>query len=230
MPPAPRLCYITDRRSLGSRPVLAAIAEAIRAGVDLVQIREKDLATRPLAELVQASVELGERLSREAAQAGLDCPARPTRPTQIIVNDRFDVALSCGAAGVHLGTRSIPAAAVRAAAPPGFLVGVSCHSLQDSLVAERAGADYILLGPVFETPSKLRYGPPLGLAQLAEVTARVRVPVLALGGVKVERVRACLEAGAAGIAGITVFQDCESLAVRVAELRSAIVSNRELVE
>ncbi|HEV2178206.1 MAG TPA: thiamine phosphate synthase [Terriglobia bacterium] len=220
MRPAPWLCYITDRHSLGSRPVLGTIAEAIRAGVDLVQIREKDLATRPLAELVQASVELGRRLSGESGLAGLDCPARTAR---LIVNDRFDVALACGAAGVHLGTRSIPAAEVRAAAPPGFLVGVSCHSLEDALAAERARADYILLGPVFETLSKLRYGPPLGLTKLAEVTTRVCIPVLALGSVKVERVRACLEAGAAGIAGISIFQDCESLVVRVAELRAAAI-------
>jgi thiamine-phosphate pyrophosphorylase len=201
-----QLCYITDRHALAPAPLLPRVLEAIQTGIDLVQIREKDLPTRPLLDLVKAAV--------EAARG---------RPTRIVVNDRLDVALACGAHGVHLGSQSLPAQAARAVCDQvarDFLVGVSCHSLADARAAESAGASYIVLGPVFETPSKLGYGPPLGLAQLGDAARQVKIPVLALGGVTVERVKACLEAGAAGIAGISIFQQCESVAERVRELRT----------
>jgi len=204
----PRLCYITDRRDLEPRPLLPRILTAVEAGVDIVQIREKDLPTRELLELVGAAV---------AAAAGTG--------VKVVVNDRLDIALAVGAHGVHLGVRSIPPEAARAAVdrlslPDPFLVGVSCHSLEQALAAEIAGADYILLGPLFATPSKLAYGPPLGLEKLRDVTARVKVPVFALGGIGVEQVKSCLAAGAAGIAGIRIFQETEALAARVRELRA----------
>jgi len=202
MPPVLEICYITDRRSLEPKPLLPIIVEAIAAGVDLVQIREKDLATRALLKLVEGAV---------SAAAG-------TAP-RVVVNDRLDVALAAGAAGVHLGTRSLPAAAVRPHVPNGFLIGVSCHSLAEAVAAEQAKADYILLGPIFETPSKLAYGPPLGLEKLREVATCVKLPLLALGGITVERVKPCLDAGATGIAGISIFQCAPSLAARVRELR-----------
>jgi thiamine-phosphate pyrophosphorylase len=201
-----RLCYITDRHQLPSGSLLVRIQQAIRAGIDLVQIREKDLTTRELLDLVKAAMEaLGEQA---------------TAATRVVVNDRLDVALAAGAHGVHLGTRSMPAQVVRSHVSGDFLMGVSCHSLQEALAAESAGADYLVLGPVFETPSKLAYGPPLGLAKLQETTAQVKLPVLALGGITLERVKACLENGAAGIAGIRIFQDCDSLEARVRELRA----------
>jgi len=203
MPPGFKLCYVTDRLALGPVPLLGLIQKAIQAGVDLIQIREKDLGTRPLAELVKAAVE----------SARNSC-------TRVLVNDRLDVGLAAGAAGAHLGTQSIPARAVRKRVPEGFLVGVSCHSVEDALEAESAGADYVLLGPIFATPSKLRYGPPLGLGKLKEAAGRVEVPVLALGGITVGRVKPCLEAGAAGIAGISIFQTCDSLDQRARELRA----------
>ena len=99
-------------------------------------------------------------------------------------------------------------------------MGVSCHSLAEAGQAEAAGADYVLLGPIFETPSKMAFGPPLGLELLRAVTSRLKIPVLALGGVTAERVCACLDAGAAGIAGIRIFQDCISVVERVRELRA----------
>ncbi len=199
-----QICYITDRRAIEPRPILPLVLEAVWAGVDFVQIREKDMATRELTELVAAAVRAG----RESGTG-----------TRILVNDRLDVALAVGADGVHLGTRSMPAQVVRRMVPQNFLVGVSCHSLHEALEAESAGADYLLLGPIFETPSKLAYGPPLGLEKLREVAARVKTPVFALGGLSVNRVKACLEAGATGIAGIAVFQESPSLMERVRELR-----------
>jgi len=200
-----RLCYITDRHALEPKLLLPKIQEAIRAGIDLVQIREKDLPTRDLAQLVSAA--LAASRGQEAA-------------TRIVVNDRLDVALALAADGVHLGTQSLPASVARRVVPENFLVGVSCHSLEEALEAQSAGADYIVLGPVFETPSKTAFGLPLGLDKLREVTARLNLPVLALGGITVERVRPCLEAGAAGIAGIRIFQDCEELEARVRELHA----------
>jgi thiamine-phosphate pyrophosphorylase len=198
-----RLCYITDRKALGPRPLLPVIRDAVQAGVDLIQIREKDLPARVLLQLV-------ERAVATAKGSG----------TRIVVNDRLDVALAAGADGVHLGTKSIPAEAVRKGVPEGFLIGVSCHSREDVLRAEAAEADYVVLGPIFETPSKIAYGPPLGLGILRETANVARIAVLALGGVSAERVRECLETGAAGIAGIRIFQDAPSLAARVRELRA----------
>jgi thiamine-phosphate pyrophosphorylase len=197
------LCYITDRSALG-RPLLPAIQAAADAGVDLVQVRERDLETRPLLELVRSAL----AIARASA-------------ARVIVNDRLDVALAASAQGVHLGGGSVPAEKVRGAVPVGFLIGVSCHSAGDVRAAEEAGADYALLGPIFETPSKLRYGPPLGLDVLRRAAGEVRrMPVLALGGITVERAADCLAAGAAGIAGISIFQHGDSLAERVALLRA----------
>lgn len=225
MVPVYKLCYITDRLALGPKPLIPRILEAARAGVDLIQIREKDLPARELAALAQAAVE-----------GACESNAR------IVVNDRLDVALAVGAAGVHLGTQSMPPRVVRDCvnrdfasrdiasrdfAVRDFLVGVSCHSLDEAVEAEAAGADYLLLGPIFPTVSKLPYGPPLGLPTLMKVTARITIPVLALGGITVERVKPCIKAGAAGIAGISIFQDCDSVAERVRELRREFLRSQE---
>jgi thiamine-phosphate pyrophosphorylase len=196
-------CYITDRHALKPQELLRRISEAARAGVDLIQIREKDLATRDLL-----------ALSREAVEA-----ARGTK-AQIVINDRLDIALAVGAAGVHLSRESLPASEVRRIVPKDFLIGVSCHSTSQALEAEAAGADYILLGPIFATPSKLQYGPPLGIEKLREATSRLKIPVLALGGINVERARECRAAGARGIAAIRLFQEAESIEELVLQMRA----------
>jgi thiamine-phosphate pyrophosphorylase len=200
------LCYITDRRQLRSVSLPAVIRETVRAGVDIVQVREKDLTSRELIVLVEEAV----RATKELGMGG----------ARVVVNDRVDVALAAGADGAHLAAHSMPVQVVRRLVPRAFVIGVSCHSLDEAMAAESGGADYLVLGPVFETPSKLGYGPPLGLERLRDVTSRIRIPVLALGGITVDRVRSCLEAGASGIAGIRLFQDCESIQERVRELRA----------
>jgi thiamine-phosphate pyrophosphorylase len=197
--------FITDRKALKEGELPPRIAAAARAGVNVIQIREKDLPTGGLVELTRGSLEA----------------ARGTA-TRIIVNDRLDVALGLDAAGVHLGRQSLPVREARRIAPLGFLVGASCHSLEEALEAETDGADYILLGPIYSTPSKIRFGPPLGLEKLREVVGRVRIPVLALGGLTVERARECRAAGAAGIAAIRLFQEAESLDELVRGLRAAL--------
>jgi thiamine-phosphate pyrophosphorylase len=198
------LYYITDRTQIQSHSLDIHMAQAIAAGVDWVQIREKDLSVRALLPLVTGAVAQARRQGR----------------THVMVNDRLDVALTAKAHGVHLGRRSMRADWVRKCVPREFVLGVSCHSLEEALAAQTAGADYVLLGPIFETPSKLQYGAPLGLTTLREVTWRVSIPVFALGGITVHRLGLCLQNGAAGIAGIRIFQDCESVEERVRELRA----------
>lgn len=203
----PILGYVTDRRALADPSALdSVIRRAIEAGVDWLQIREKDLDARPLAALV-----------RLALAAARESGAR------ILVNDRLDVALATGATGVHLGENSLPVQAVsawrRAAGRNEFLIGASCHSLEAARAAERSGADYIYFGPVFSTPSKAAFGPPQGIERLREVCTAVLVPVLAIGGVTAENAASCFAAGAAGIAAIRLFQQSGDVLETVANLR-----------
>jgi len=205
----PIVCYVTDRKSLdssGASPVLLAnIRAAIAAGADWVQIREKDLSARELLELTRAAC----RISNEEASVNAMRPVK--QHTRILVNDRLDVALAAGAAGVHLGGESAPTGEVvrwlrSGNAPADFLVGVSCHSLQEVLLAENAGASYAFFGPVFDSPAKRVFGAPHGVARLEEVCRSVKIPVIAIGGVNPENAVECLRAGASGIAAIRLFQ------------------------
>jgi thiamine-phosphate pyrophosphorylase len=220
------LCYVTDRRSLPAPAVATKLAEKIAsiaaAGVDWVQIREKDLSGRELAEL-----------TREVTAQ--------KRAARIIVNDRVDVAVTEGAGGVHLGETGLPVADVTkwvkrtasgvvvsddgvasqfpAAARQDFLIGASCHSLESAKAAVRDGADYIFFGPVFATPSKVKFGEPQGVKKLAEVCNAVALPVIAIGGITIENARECVAAGAAGIAAIRLFQDAAEPAQVISELK-----------
>ena len=196
----PIVCYVTGRESLGAadstEKLLAQIRAAVAAGTDWVQIRERDLTARELLALTRAAI---------AAAAGC---------ARVLVNDRIDVALAAGAAGVHLRGSSVPASEAvpwlrSGNAPEAFMVGVSCHSLDDAREAERAGATYLFFGPVFETPAKKQFGAPQGIAKLTEVCRGVRIPVIAIGGVSGPRGKECVQAGASGIAAIRMFQELD---------------------
>ena len=167
--------------------IVASFVEARRAvemGADRIQIRAKELPARALLHEVEAALSLG---------------------VEILVNGRLDVALVCGAAGVHLPSHSIAPSRLRAITPAEFLIGVSCHTPEELVEAEDEGADFAVFGPVFPTPAK-PLATALGLEALRQATSRVRMPVYALGGVTRENAALCIQAGAAGVAGIRLFR------------------------
>ena len=177
--------YLITDRAAASRPPADVVEECLAAGLRAVQLREKDLEARDLLTLADT---LREATQRHGAR--------------LIVNDRADVALAASADGVQRTHSSLPVSALRGFTPPGFLVGASVHSEAEARDAAAQGADFIVFGPVYDTASKRRYGPPQGLAALEAVTHAVDRPVLAVGGLTPERVPEVLAAGAAGVAVI----------------------------
>jgi thiamine-phosphate pyrophosphorylase len=214
------LCYATDRHSLATaesgqtkETLLLKIEAAAAAGIDWIQLREKDLSGKECS-----------LLTREALQRAAKTATGKAARTRILVNDRLDVALAERAGGVHLGEKSLPPAeAKRLVKNRGeqkdFLIGVSCHSLEAARSAASGGADYLFLGPVFATPSKSAFGAPQGLGRLAEVCRAVSLPVLAIGGITLANASDCLAAGASGIAAIRLFQDARDMSSLVQSLR-----------
>jgi thiamine-phosphate pyrophosphorylase len=188
------ICLITDRRrlapgaslDLACERVVAQARAAAHAAVDLIQIRERDLDARDLAGLVTA----------------VKAVTRGT-PTRVVVNDRLDVALACGADGVHLRADSIAVDAARRIAPPGFLVGRSVHGVADLPAA--AGADYLIAGTIFPSASKEQGHATIGVDGLRAIVAASSAPVLAIGGIGEDRLGDVAPAGAAGIAAIGMF-------------------------
>lgn len=185
------MCYITSGVSD------TRIEEALVAGLDYVQIRDKELPARDLFDRCLKAASL-------------------PRTARLLVNDRLDVALACGLDGVHLPSGRPAPQRYRAVCERRLVIGVSCHTIEEVRRSAAEGADFALLGPVFSSPGK---GPPIGLGALEEA-ARESVPVLALGGITLENARVCMDAGAAGIAAIRLFEEAGSIAEVVRMLRS----------
>lgn len=201
----PTLCFVTDRRAIGDRALIALVRDAARAGVDLIQIRERDLDDRALVALTRAAV---------AAVRGT--------PARVIVNDRTDAALAAGAAGVHLRGDSIPAPRVRAMTGPDFVIGRSVHDEDEAAAVDaEGGCNYLIFGTVFPSSSKPSGHQAAGLAALGRVCTRVRVPVLAIGGISADRAREVAAAGATGVAAIQLFAAATDLAETVRAVRQA---------
>jgi thiamine-phosphate pyrophosphorylase len=180
------LYLITDRQQTADRNLAEVVEEALRGGVRAVQLREKDLSSR---ELYQLAYELRKLTQRYGAR--------------LFINDRIDIALAVDADGVHLGHNSIPIYRARNLLGEKKLIGVSCHNQVNAIIAQEKGADFITFGPVYFTPSKARYGKPVGVDKLQNVTHILRIPVFAIGGIKPGNTRDVVAAGVAGVALIT---------------------------
>lgn len=201
----PVLCMITDRRREDTASFLERVGAAARAGVHLIQIRERDLEGRELTRLVERCVALVRGTS-----------------ARVIVNDRVDVALAAGAHGVHLRADSVPAPRVRAITPPQFIIGRSVHSIEDARVADREGGlTYLMFGTVFPSSSK-RGVEAAGTQALAGVAATTALPVLAVGGLTQPRIAALAGTGAAGCAAIGLFADCSADALQIVAAQAAL--------
>ncbi|MDR4494462.1 MAG: thiamine phosphate synthase [Nitrospirales bacterium] len=185
-PSLPRLYLITDRHQTAQRPLASVLTQVLEAGGRFIQLREKDLTTRALC-----------RLARDLT------PILSAHHAQWIINDRIDLALALCTSGVHLRTSSLPTAVARRLLGPEQLIGVSTHSLDEIKAAESEGADFVVLGPMYDTLSKRMYGDPLGLNILENACRRSRIPIYAIGGVTPERVPELRESGAYGVAVIS---------------------------
>ena len=186
----PPLYVVTDRHQTGEDRLLRILGDIIPEQGMMVQIRERDLGSRELLRFVEAVHRL----------------AHPFR-VPCLINDRVDLVLVTQAAGVHLRSDSMPTKEARKCLGAGYLIGKSVHSAEEALQSEKEGADFVVLGPVYETPSKRQYGPPLGVPVIREASRHCTIPVYAIGGMTPSRVENVMASGAAGVAVVSsIFQ------------------------
>jgi thiamine-phosphate pyrophosphorylase len=203
------LYVVTDRQLSSGRPLRLVVEAALRGGARAFQLREKDLSPRELYPLAMEMRQLTQ-----------------TYGARLLINDRVDVALAVDADGVHLTTTSLPASIARQLLGPGRLIGVSTHTLTEAQAAAAEGADFVVFGPVFYTPSKAPYGAPVGIDALRAVRAAVNLPILAIGGVKKANLDQVLAAGADGIAVISAVISADDPMAASADLLGTLRSRR----
>jgi thiamine-phosphate pyrophosphorylase len=199
------LLLVTDRSLVRERSLESALRESVDAGVPAIQLRERDLSTRELLSL-----------------AGQIHAMTKSRGVRLIINDRVDLVQALDLDGVHLRASSLPVSVVRRVLGPRRLIGVSTHSVKEVQQAGDDGADYVILGPIFETPSKREFGAPLGLAALADACRRSSVPVFAIGGMTIKRIVAARDAGASGVAMIGGILGREDVGTATVEMQAAV--------
>ncbi|MBA5867611.1 MAG: thiamine phosphate synthase [Nitrospira sp. CR1.3] len=203
-----RLLLVTDRQQTLGRPMLPLLEEVLRVGAPAVQLRERDLYSRELLSLARDV----QQLTRRCA-------------SPLVINDRIDLALTLNDVGVHLRSNSLPVFAGRRVLGADRLLGVSAHSMEEVVRAESEGADYVVFGPIYATPSKELFGPPLGLRELETVCRNVRIPVVGIGGITAARVMEVRRAGAFGVAVITAILSAADVERATREMLDALASS-----
>ena len=203
------LYLVTDRALARGRMSVEIVREAVAGGATCVQLREKNCGTREFLEEARAV---------QAALRGTGVP--------LIVNDRVDVALAVGADGVHLGQQDMPIAEVRRLGPPGWIIGISAECVEDAIRAEREGADYLGVSPVFATPTKTDTAHPLGLAGLRQMRAATKLPLVAIGGIHAGNAREVIRAGADGLAVVSAIVSADSPREAAGRLKREIEAAR----
>jgi thiamine-phosphate pyrophosphorylase len=200
-----RLLVVTDRHQTNGRPLVPLLQRVLTAAAPIVQLRERDLSTSEL-------VRLGREVQAETI----------SHRSQLLINDRIDVALALEGVGVHLRSNSLPVSVARQLLGAQRLLGASVHSVEEVLAAESQGADYIILGPIYATPSKQIFGPPLGIHALEKVCQLVRIPIIGIGGVTAARAHEMRRAGAFGVAVITAILGATDVESATRELLEAV--------
>lgn len=200
-----RLFLVTDRHQTNGRPLVPLLQRVLTAAAPAIQLRERDLSARELVTLV-----------REVQ----DVTASRTSP--LLMNDRIDVALALEGVGVHLRSNSLPVSVARQLLGVRRLLGISVHAIEEGLSAQSQGADYIVLGPIYETPSKQMFGPPLGIHTLEKACRLIRIPIIGIGGVTAVRAREMRRAGAFGAAVITAILGAADVESATCELLDAV--------
>ena len=200
-----RLLVVTDRHQTNGRPLVPLLQRVLTAGVPAIQLRERDLSARELV-----------TLAREVQAV------TASRRSQLLINDRIDVALALEGVGVHLRSNSLPVSVARQLLGAQRLLGISAHAVEEVLSAQSQGADYIVLGPIYETPSKQMFGPPLGIHTLEKACRLVRIPIIGIGGVTTARAREMRRAGAFGVAVITAVLGAADVESATRELLDAV--------
>lgn len=204
------LCVITRELDTRGRGHLEIARAALRGGATMLQLRDKRLATRPLLELATTLQSL--------------CRAHGAT---FIVNDRVDIALACGADGVHLGEDDMPLSVARGLLGPEAILGASVDNPAAAREAAQRGADYLGVGPVFPTGSKSDAGAAIGLAPIGEITRATRLPLLAIGGLTCDNITSVIQAGASGIAVISTVAEAEDMEATTRGLLDRIRRARE---
>lgn len=203
------LYLVTDRRQVRGGDLLAALERALEGGVRAVQLREKDLTGRELHALAVATRRLSSRYG-----------------AKLLVNDRVDIAMACSADGVHLGVASIPPGEARRLLGPRALIGCSAHNEPELAAAADGGADFATFGPVFATPSKAAFGPPVGIPALRSACRAARIPVFALGGVGPGNLAELFSAGVSGVGMISAVLGADDPRAAASDIVGRIASAR----